>query len=212
VLKPALLEVSELSFGYGRRVVLRGVSFKATGGLNAIAGANGSGKSTLLRLVATARIPPENHVRVDGVDPSHRRERSVVRAKISYLPQVTRQDVGLTVRSWIEFGGWLQRIDGKALSSLTSRAVEEWELGEFAGQRLKTLSVGQRRRADLARACMNPSTTLLILDEPFAALDRDVCELAQRIIKERSGRATVVLSDPSLAWSEARLLAQLSSA
>jgi len=206
----ASLEVNKLSFRYGRRpLVLDDVSFGAHGGLNCVKGSNGSGKSTLLRLIATARIPAKHQILVDGVDLSERRQRAEIRARISYLPQVTRPDSGLTVRNWIEFGGWLQRLGGKHLEDLTSHALEEWMLGELSGRRLKDLSVGQRRRADLARACMNPQTTLLVVDEPFAALDHEFIGVAQRVMSDRASRATVLFSDPSPQWTAAQLVLEL---
>jgi ABC-type multidrug transport system ATPase subunit len=84
-----------------------------------------------------------------------------------------------------------------ARPELVAEALSTWQLQSLAGKSMRALSVGQRRRVDLARAFMG-RPRILILDEPFAALDAQFKQLARDRIDEAGKRAVVLISEPEV--------------
>jgi ABC-2 type transport system ATP-binding protein len=205
-----LLSVQGLSFEFGRQKVLHDISFEADAGLHVVVGDNGSGKTTLLRIVATALKAPQGTVFVDGTDLYQRRSRKNIRKRLSFLPQTTRPDSRLTVRDWLEFGAWLQNLQGCERQALISAVLETWHLHDLMSTRMKKLSVGQRRRVDLARACLKTDLKVLVLDEPFAALDSAAADICRKVLEHLSTRTVVLFSDPHTLWDRAQIAVDLS--
>ncbi|BDZ63271.1 ABC transporter ATP-binding protein [Agromyces mangrovi Wang et al. 2018] len=163
------LELIGVSKAFGTAPVLRDVSFTlARGERMAIVGASGSGKSTLLRIIAGFVRPDDGEVRLDGgslvgragMIAPHRRG-------IGYVAQDGALFPHLTVRQNIAFG--LPR-----RAARNGRVHELAELTSLAPPLLDRyphqLSGGQQQRVALARA-LAPSPRVILLDEPFSALD-----------------------------------------
>ena len=129
-----------------------------------VRGANGAGKSTLLRVLATALSPSEGEGSVLGWD--LRTEQRDIRRHLEYVGHATRHYEDLTARENLRFVArlWdLSRADADA-------ALERVGLLHAADSRVSTYSQGMRQRLALARIALR-SPQLLLLDEPFAALD-----------------------------------------
>ena len=150
---------------YGRRVALEGVSGEfVSGSLTAVVGANGAGKSTLLAAIAGV-------VRLAGgvVDCAARR-------RLAYLPQLTAidRDYPLTVAELIALGGWREigafRAPRSALRQRIAAAAETVGLSARLKRSIGEISVGELQRALFARLILQDATVIL-LDEPFAAVD-----------------------------------------
>lgn len=155
----------DVTVRYGRHVALEGVTGEfAAGSLTAVVGANGAGKSTLLAAIAGV-------VRLAGgvVD-------RPARQRLAYLPQLTAIDreYPLTVAELIALGGWCEfgafRAPGKALRARAAAAAEMVGLAGRLERMIGTLSVGELQRALFARLMLQHATVIL-LDEPFAAVD-----------------------------------------
>lgn len=159
-------------FGSRREVVgVEQVSFTAPEHrITSLLGPSGSGKSTLLRLVAGLEVPDGGSVRINGKDvtqtPVRQREVGFVFQNYALFRQMTVFDnvaFGLSVR-------------GRSKSEIADRVSELLDLvqlGAYARRLPDQLSGGQRQRIALARAlCTKPS--VLLLDEPFGALDTRV--------------------------------------
>jgi len=175
------LEVTNIKKSYGKKTVLNGISFTADPGEWIIlVGDNGCGKSTLLQIIAAA-------MKADGgeIIPDAR-----IRRKYGYVPQENPLFGELTVRENIKF------FAGK--KELTEDIIAKFALESLLGQRVDTLSGGQKRR--LAIACgMIGNPALLILDEPTTALDFHYQEIIDNMLLDyiKSGGCIVMTSHNS---------------
>jgi thiamine transport system ATP-binding protein len=172
------LAVDAVGLAYDRRPVLDGVSLDvAPDEVVALLGPSGSGKSTLLRVVAGLLEPDAGRVLWDGSDvtgvPAHRRRFGLVFQDALLFPHL---DVGRNVAYGLRVAG-LGRDDASGRVDELLAAVG---LPGFAGRDVATLSGGEAQRVALARA-LAPQPRLLLLDEPFGALDR---ELRDRLATE----------------------------
>ncbi len=192
--RSAELSVEGLVKRFGDVAALDGVSLRITSGeLLTILGPSGSGKTTLLKVVAGFETPNEGRVLVDGKDitslPPARRDIGMVFQNYALFPH-------LTVAANVAFPLEMRNV---ARPEIERRVREALALVELAGydQRLpKQLSGGQQQRVALARAIVfNPR--LLLLDEPFGALDRKLRETMQlevRRLQRRLGLTTIFIT------------------
>ena len=162
------LAVRDVVVRFGERTVLDSVSLRVEGGeIVCVTGPSGSGKSTLLRVVAGLQTIESGTIQWGGEDitlvPTHRR-------KIGYVFQDLALFPHLTVERNIEYGlrvlGWDRRRRSARVAELLSLV----DLPGAGGRDPGTLSGGEQQRVALARA-LAPSPRLLLLDEPFSALD-----------------------------------------
>ncbi|MDP1750344.1 MAG: ABC transporter ATP-binding protein [Reyranella sp.] len=179
---------------FGEVAALDGVSLQvAPGELLTILGPSGSGKTTLLKVVAGFERPDAGSVKIDGMEitalPPARRDIGMVFQNYALFPH-------LTVERNVAFPLEMRNV-GKL--EIARRAAEALALVELAGyeQRLpRQLSGGQQQRVALARAIVfNPR--LLLLDEPFGALDRKLRETMQlevRRLQRRLGLTTIFIT------------------
>lgn len=128
----------------------------------ALLGPSGSGKSSLLRVIAGVQAPATGRVVWDGVDitdePAHRRAIGMVFQDPLLFPHLdVRRNVGFACS------------DASRISELLTLV----RLADYADRRVSTLSGGEAQRVALARA-LAPRPRMLLLDEPFGALDRDL--------------------------------------
>ncbi|MCA1691179.1 MAG: metal ABC transporter ATP-binding protein [Acidimicrobiales bacterium] len=178
----AVLEVEGVSFSYGRRPVLDGVSLGvAAGEFVALAGPNGSGKSTLLRIILGLLAPDAGQVRIFQVPPARLRDRW----RIGYVPQRPMLDDQLpaTVEEVVASGGlarrgWRRRPRPTDHEEV-EHALESVALTEVRHSLLSELSGGQQQRAFIARSLVN-RPNFLVLDEPVAGIDAD----SQRLFRD----------------------------
>ncbi|OYV36135.1 MAG: ABC transporter ATP-binding protein [Rhodospirillales bacterium 20-64-7] len=165
----ALLEVDGLTKGFGSPV-LRDISFALeAGSLTAFLGASGSGKTTLLRLIAGFEQPDAGEIRLGGaLIASPRLSVRPERRGIGYVAQEGALFPHLSVADNITFG--LPRAARRARTGVV-RLLEMVGLPTgFADRAPQQLSGGEQQRVALARA-LAPAPALVLLDEPFSALD-----------------------------------------
>lgn len=200
------IEVRELSKRFGDLVALESLDLDVTAGsIVSVIGPSGCGKTTLVRMLAGLEEPTTGTVRLDGRSPDDAR-----RAKrVGVVPQ----QPGLLPWRTVEANArLLLDVRRRATPSAAARAddhvslLRDVGLGDFLGHRPDQLSGGMQQRVALVRA-LALHAPLLVLDEPFAALDEitrsEMRTLLLRLV-ERSG-ATVLLVTHSI--SEAVALA-----
>ena len=152
-------------------------------------GWNGSGKTTLLRLIATAISPTFGDGSVLGFD--LRTERSAIRARADLLSHETRLYGDLTAVENLRFACSLYDIDPR----LAESALDRVGLEEVAAVRVARFSQGMRQRLALAR-CLMRGPALILLDEPYAALDVEARVVVDELLTaaQASGQTVVVAS------------------
>jgi iron(III) transport system ATP-binding protein len=200
----ALLDVIRLTKFIGTVEVLRGISFQVgTGELVAILGASGSGKTTLLRLIAgfeklnggEIRLGHELLAAASFAKPPEQRG-------IGYVAQEGALFPHLCVADNITFG--LSRIERKARFRVAELLALVGLPGHYADRAPQNLSGGEQQRVALARA-LAPSPKLLLLDEPFSALDAglrvETREAVARAIRAAGATAILVTHDQEEALS-----------
>ena len=178
-----MIHARGLSRRFGRKRVLDGVDLDLPeSGFLLVTGPNGSGKTTLLRLCAGLLVPTGGTLEI-----------AADRGEIGYLghdPMVYR---GLTALENLELYGRLYRVPERRERS--GMLLERFGLWEVRNERAGSYSRGMLQRLSLCRALLH-EPRLLLLDEPFNALDRAGAELLQRELAERSGATVVATHDP----------------
>jgi ABC-type multidrug transport system ATPase subunit len=171
---------------YGSKRVLRGLDVDVERGAFAlVTGANGAGKTTLLRLVAGLAAPTSGELHVDA-------EREQL-GFLAHEPLVYRE---LTALENLTLYARLYRI--RESRERIGMLLERFGLWDARNERAETYSRGMLQRLALCRALLH-EPTLLLLDEPFSALDVEGAELLDRELLERSGHATFLVAthDPA---------------
>ncbi len=167
--RPPSVETADLARLFAGSPALAGVSLRIDGGRTvALLGANGAGKTTLLRLLATAIRPSSGTARVDGLDVVA--DADVVRGRVAYLSHATGLYDDLTARENLRFAAALLGTDDA--DARVDRALADVGLTPRANDRVRDFSAGMRKRVALARILLG-SPSLVLLDEPYAALDAD---------------------------------------
>jgi heme ABC exporter ATP-binding subunit CcmA len=162
-----LIHLAGLGKAFGADRVLDGVDLDVRAGeAVALLGANGAGKTTLLRVVATLLRPTRGVARVAGFDCV--REAEWVRARIGLLAHGAWVYEDLTALENLKFWTTLSGSSGTAEGLRAALAAVDLE--RLAGERVRTFSLGMRRRLSLARLVLT-APRVLLLDEPYAGLD-----------------------------------------
>ena len=168
---PALSAQIRKSFISPERVFSLDVDFSAAPGFTILFGASGSGKTTLLDCVAGLATPEAGRISVGErafFDPNTRIDIPVAKRGVGYVLQDLALFPHLTVEQNIEYGlAHLPRPDRKRR---TATMLQEFRIDHLRRQRPAKISGGERQRVALARALVT-DPSLLLLDEPLAALD-----------------------------------------
>ncbi|MGM0517143.1 MAG: metal ABC transporter ATP-binding protein [Pseudomonadota bacterium] len=167
----AVIEVSNLAFGFDREPVLESVDFRIReGAFTVIVGPNGGGKTTLLHLILGLYQPDRGRVRIFGDKPGRHPER------IGYVPQHGNLAPGFpaTVEQVVLMGLPHGRRHGPGFwrdeRDRADEAMRRAGISELAQRSYGALSGGQRQRVLIARALIT-EPELLLLDEPFSNID-----------------------------------------
>lgn len=160
------VELTKVSKQYGNgRVVLDALDITiAKGEFVTLLGPSGCGKSTVLKLVAGLTAPSSGSVQVDGMTPTNARE------TVSYIFQDATLLPWRTVRHNLSLGLELEGVNGNRRKDKTSTLLSLVGLEHVADAYPRELSGGMKMRVSIARA-LATSPRLLLMDEPFAALD-----------------------------------------
>jgi len=187
----ALLEVEDLSAGYGDHEVLRDLSLRVQAGeLVAVIGPNGAGKSTLLKTVAGLVRARAGRVRLGDTDITRAAPPDIVARGLCYVPQEANVFPSLSVWENLTIGAWTAP---RALATQARAVVELFPaLAERRRARAGTLSGGERQMLAMAMALM-VEPRLLLLDEPSAGLAPALQRLVFDRIREINARGLGIL-------------------
>lgn len=169
---PNTLDIMHLKKRYGKREVVKDISFSVKGGeIVGLLGPNGAGKTTTFYMVVGFIQSNGGSIAVNGEDitglPMYKR----ARMGVSYLPQEPSIFRKLSVEDNIRVIAEARRGIKKAqVGQLVDGLLESFGLTELRKQKGYTLSGGERRRTEIAR-CLATSPKFLLLDEPFAGID-----------------------------------------
>ncbi|MDQ2853950.1 MAG: ABC transporter ATP-binding protein [Chloroflexota bacterium] len=177
---PPAIATVELARLFDRSAALAGVSLTVEIGRTvALLGPNGAGKTTLLRICATAIRPSFGSLSIDGIDALEYPE--LVRPRVVYLSHATAHYDDLTAEENLRFATLMFGWGAQEGIAVAREALETVGLTPVAGRRVRTFSAGMRKRLALGRVLVaRPS--LLLLDEPHAALDADGMALVDHLI------------------------------
>jgi lipopolysaccharide export system ATP-binding protein len=192
-----LLEVTKLFKSYNGRTVVRDVSFVLRQQeIVGLLGRNGAGKTTTFRMILGMIEPDSGAVAFDARDitflPMYRR----ARLGIGYLSQERSDFRRLTV--WQNLAAILETLSDRLSRSERRRRadllLEQYGLSRVRNQKAETLSGGERRKLEIARALVT-EPKLILLDEPFSGVDPIAVEDLQREVrrlKEEFGKSVLV--------------------
>lgn len=166
-----MLEIRKINKEYEGKPLLRGISFSVeVDETLALLGASGSGKSTLLRIIAGLENADAGDVLWDGVSitevPVHKRHFGFMFQDYALFPHRNVWDN-------VAFGMQMQRADPEAIQKTVQASLERVKMEGFAHRPVTDLSGGEQQRVALART-LAAGPRLLLLDEPLAALDRNL--------------------------------------
>ena len=201
-----LLELNNISYSYhtidGETKALSDISFQlAPGEFAAVVGPSGCGKSTLLSLIAGLIEAENGTIFLDG-EPSEKSFRKS--AKIGYMLQHDHLFEWRSILKNVLLGAEINKSVSQETKQRAKELLRQYGLKRFINSRPSELSGGMRQRAALIRTLM-PNPELLLLDEPFSALDYQtrltVSDDIGKIIKHSGKTALLVTHDLSEAIS-----------
>ncbi len=188
------LFAEELHKTYSKRPILQGVSLSVSSGeVVGLLGPNGAGKTTCFYMVVGLVKPDDGHILFDDKDITHHPMHARARMGVGYLPQeasVFRQlSVEKNIQAILEIRGDL---DADARRSKLEVLLEELQITHIRSSLGISLSGGERRRVEIARA-LAADPSFILLDEPFAGVDPISVVEIQRIVSHLKNRGIGVL-------------------
>lgn len=188
-----LLDIDHISKSYKNRLVVDDVCFTVESGqIVGLLGPNGAGKTTSFYMVVGLVKPDKGDVKIDGQSIGQKPMYQRARAGVSYLPQEPSVFRRLTVEDNIMVGleahgyNWSQR------SERLEELLEDFKISHVRKNFAFSLSGGERRRVEIARALAG-QPAFLLLDEPFAGIDPIAVGDIQAIIKQLKNKGIGVL-------------------
>lgn len=183
-----IITVSSLKKSFGKVQAVKGIDFSVKKGtLFAFLGPNGAGKSTTIDILCTLNQYDGGKVTIAGYDLDHDAEK--IRESIGVVFQDNLMDKKLTVKENLMIRAGFYHKTKEARKAAVENAAKYAEVTEFIGRAYGTLSGGQRRRVDIARALLN-TPQILFLDEPTTGLDpqtrKHIWQTVERLQKENN--------------------------
>ncbi len=165
------IRVEGLGKRFGDFEAVRDVTFAAEGGsITALLGPSGSGKSTVLRMIAGLEVPTSGRIWMEGEEHTYK---AVQERRVGFVFQHYALFRHMTVAQNVAFGLSVRRVAKRDRRRRVDELLELVHLEGFRDRYPDQLSGGQRQRVALARA-LAPKPRVLLLDEPFGALDAKV--------------------------------------
>ncbi len=190
---PEILRTDALVKKYRKRAVVDGVSLSVSRGeIVGLLGPNGAGKTTTFNQIVGFIRPDSGDVFMDDINLTHLPMYKRCKLGIGYLPQESsvfrRMTVADNIMSILETTG----LRKKEMRTRQAQLLADLGIEKVADQKAYTLSGGERRRVEIARALVtNPA--FLLLDEPFAGIDPIAVDDIQSIVKELKAKELGIL-------------------
>jgi len=188
------LGVSNLFKSFGKKLVVKGVNFTMKNGeVAGLLGPNGAGKTTIFYMIVGFYQPTMGYVTMDGIDITQKPMYRRARMGIAYLPQEASIFRKLTVEQNI----WAilesrQDIEDYEKEKKLESLLDEFGIARIRSQLGYTLSGGERRRTEIARA-LATEPKFLLLDEPFAGIDPIAVYEIKQIIRQLAKKGIGIL-------------------
>ncbi len=189
----SIIETRDLVRDFKRTRAVDHMSFTVEAGESVgYIGANGAGKSTTIKMLTGILKPTAGHVRTCGFDPMRQRVEVARRVGVVF-GQRSQLWWDLPLRESFTILAAIHRLDDTHARARTELLVEQLEMGPQLGTPVRSLSLGQRMRAEIAAALLH-SPDLLVLDEPTIGLDvLSKQRLREFLVRERHERGTTLL-------------------
>ena len=196
--KSFIIEFENISLSYGNRLILDNIGFKISENtIFGMLGPNGVGKSTIFNLMTGLILPKNGKIIINNIDatsyPVYMRTKKF---KLSYCPQYGGYFNDLTLIDNLKAISEIVIENKKIRSDRINYLLSRFELENLKEIKAKYLSGGQRRKLVIALALL-AEPRVLLLDEPFAALDVLTIKMLQEIIVnlQQENRITVIICD-----------------
>lgn len=186
-----MIELKELTVGYGQRTLLEKVSTRITSGqLVALLGRNGTGKSTLLRAMMGLEKPQTGEIRLQGKNITSLKPEKLAR-KISFVTTDKVRIANLRCKDVVAMGrapytNWIGQLQPEDKTRV-DEAMRLVGMSDYAEKTMDQMSDGECQRIMIARA-LAQDTPVILLDEPTAFLDLpnryELCLLLQKLAQE----------------------------
>jgi lipopolysaccharide export system ATP-binding protein len=188
-----ILSAQSLYKKYKHRMVVNSISIKVSQGeIVGLLGPNGAGKTTTFYMTVGLIEPYDGNVYLDKKDITKAPMYERARAGIGYLPQESSIFRGLTVEENLMAIAQMLPISKKQRKEKVDSLLEDFGLTRLRKQLSTTLSGGEKRRCEIARALVN-EPKFLLLDEPFVGIDPITVADIQKIIYKLKGRGLGIL-------------------
>lgn len=183
------ISCQDISKSYGHYQVLHDIGLTVQEGeCFALFGPNGAGKTTLLKILATLQRPSEGRYEILGLDGV--KEKEAIRANLIFLAHGAHLYDDLNANENLEFALALR---GEMPTDREMKlALDRVGIGAFAEMKVRNYSAGMKKRLALAKAIL-AKPKVLLLDEPFTALDAAGTEIMREYIRERMSENGAVL-------------------
>jgi lipopolysaccharide export system ATP-binding protein len=188
------LEAFELAKSYNQRSVVKSVSINIqSGDIVGLLGPNGAGKTTCFYMIVGLVSNDSGQIKLDGRSIDHLPIDKRARQGIGYLPQEPSVFRNLSVEDNIKAVLQLRKdLNNKQRNQLLDSLLDDFQIGHIRLNKGITLSGGERRRVEIARALAN-EPLFILLDEPFAGVDPISVIDIQNIIRQLADRNIGVL-------------------
>ena len=181
-----VLKITNVSKSFGKVKAVNNISFRVKKGeMFAYLGVNGAGKSTTISMICGTLKKDSGSILVCGEDIN--KNSNYIKNKIGVAFQNSVLDQTLSVYDNLKYRASLYDITGNKFKKRFDELSKMFELNEIQNQKVKTLSGGQRRRVDIARAIIH-TPEFLILDEPTTGLDPNTRKKLWNIIRDLRGK------------------------
>ncbi|MDR3475044.1 MAG: ATP-binding cassette domain-containing protein [Devosia sp.] len=185
---PLVMHLDQVRKSYGKLMALKGVSLDIPRAqVVGLLGPNGAGKSTLFQIAAGLFAPDSGTVELFGLD--YRRHSAEILRRLGVVFQSRSLDLDMTVKANLTFHGGLFGLSGRTLQQRIEGVVDLLEIADLVKKPVRTLSGGNQRRVEIARALLN-EPDLLLMDEPSTGLDattRRMLVAHMQVVREKHG-------------------------
>lgn len=190
----AILNIQAVTKSYGGNPALNGVDLQiGPGELVGLLGPNGAGKSTLFQICSGLFAADSGTVELFGM--TYRQDPSAILSQLGVVFQSRSLDLDMTVKANLKFHGGMFGYFGRSLRQKIQRVADLMDIGDMLDRPVRTLSGGNQRRIEIARALLS-GPRLLLLDEPSAGLDATA-----RLALVRNMRQIVRTQGMSILWA-----------
>lgn len=184
----ATIEVEQIVKTFGAMRAVDGVSFRVESGeIFGLLGPNGAGKTTTIRIILDLFKPDEGKVSVLGgpID-------EIKKNRIGYLPEERGLYQDIPLERCIIYLATLKGLSPEEARRRLNGYLERFELGDYRRKKIKELSKGMQQKAQLIVTLIH-QPELLIIDEPFSALDPINTQMVKDLLKEERDRGTSIV-------------------